>query len=212
MLKTTMRIRVAVRARRALGALLLAACGQEAAPPVQLGAEFRRPLQPEFTLTDTEGRAFDFGAETQGYMTLLFFGYTNCPDICPVHMANIGAALKKLPYSVTSKVKVVFVTADPERDTPERIREWLDHFDTGFVGLTGTLEEIAVAEREVKIAPSQRVPREDGEGYDVGHAARVIAFTRDGAGRFLYPFGTRQSDWATEIPALVAWQPDQDPS
>ena len=212
MLNITIDPRSAAVARLAVTlSLITTACGPEAAPPVELGAEFHNPLHPEFTLTDTDGNAFDFGSETRGYMTLLFFGYTNCPDICPVHMANIGAALDRLPYSVTSRVKVVFVTTDPERDTPGRIREWLDHFDTGFIGLTGTLEEIAAAEREVKIAPSQRVPRDDG-GYDVGHSARVIAFTTDGAGRFLYPFGTRQSDWASEIPALVGWQPEQDAS
>jgi len=190
----------------AVVAVVLAAC-REQAPPVELGAKLHNPLHPEFQLTDTDGQTFDFATESKGSVTLLFFGYTRCPDVCPVHMANIAGALKKLPHRVASQVQVVFVTTDPDRDTPERIREWLDHFDTEFVGLTGTEEEIAAAGRQVKIAPAVKEPQENGD-YLMGHSARVIAFTADGAGRYLYPFGTRQADWAAEIPALVSWRPE----
>jgi len=183
----------------------LAACGEP--PPVRVGAELRQPLQPTFTLTDTEGRPFDFAAETEGVMTLLFFGYTYCPDVCPVHMANIAAALEKLPHRITSQVQVIFVTTDPDRDTAARIREWLDNFDRSFIGLRGSAEDIAEASRQLKMPPPVKGPEENGT-YLVGHSARVVAFTRDGRGRFIYPFGTRQSDWATEIPALVQWQPE----
>jgi protein SCO1/2 len=182
----------------------VAAC-QDRVQPVELGAKLHNPLYPQFQLTDTEGRTFDFAAESKGSVTLLFFGYTRCPDACPVHMANIAGALKKLPHRIASQVQVVFVTTDPDRDTPERIREWLDHFDTKFIGLTGTEEEIAAAGRQVKIAPAVKEPLENGD-YLMGHSARVIAFTADGAGRYLYPFGTRQADWAAEIPALVSWR------
>jgi protein SCO1/2 len=184
----------------------LAACG-EPPQPIRVGAELRQPLHPRFTLTDTDGQPFDFAAETEGFMTLLFFGYTYCPDVCPVHMANIAGTLEKLPHRITSQVKVVFVTTDPERDTPARIREWLDNFDTGFIGLRGSDEQIADASRQLKMPPPIKGPETDGT-YEVGHSARVVAFTRDGAGRFLYPFGTRQNDWATEIVALVQWQPE----
>lgn len=182
----------------------VAAC-QGQAQPVELGAKLPNPLRPQFQLRDTEGRTFDFATESKGSVTLLFFGYTRCPDVCPVHLANIAGALKKLPYRIASQVQVVFVTTDPDRDTPELIREWLDQFDTEFIGLTGTAEEIAAAGRQVKIAPAVKEPQENGD-YLVGHSARVIAFTPDGAGRYLYPFGIRQADWAAEIPALVSWQ------
>src|ERR1700674_1070136 len=72
--------------------------------------------KPRFVLPDTCGAAFDFQQRTNGYVTLLFFGYTNCPDQCPMHMANLGAALKKLPAGIADQVKLVFVTTDPERD------------------------------------------------------------------------------------------------
>ncbi|HLJ14350.1 MAG TPA: SCO family protein [Bryobacteraceae bacterium] len=93
--------------------------------------------KPRFVLTDTSGAPFDFWNRTQGSVTLLFFGYTNCPDQCPMHMSNIGVALKKLPPGLADQVKLVFVTTDPARDTRVELRRWLDNFDKHFVGLTG---------------------------------------------------------------------------
>src|ERR1700730_3211528 len=80
--------------------------------------------KPRFVLTDTSGTPYDFWEKTQGVITLLFFGYTNCPDQCPMHMMNIGSALKRLPPGLADQVKLVFVTTDPERDTPAAIRQW----------------------------------------------------------------------------------------
>src|SRR5262252_8565325 len=90
--------------------------------------------KPRFVLTDTSGAAYDFWAKTQGSITLLFFGYTNCPDQCPMHMMNIGSALKRLPPGLADQVKLVFVTTDPQRDTPAEMRRWLDNFDKHAVG------------------------------------------------------------------------------
>ncbi len=193
--------------------IVLAACEGRRAPsagrPEAGGAtaarEFPNPRpKPDFVLTDTDGQAFAFREGTEGRMTLLFFGYTNCPDICPVHMANIAAALHKLPDEIVRQVAVVFVTVDPERDTPARLREWLDHFDRGFIGLTGTQAEVDSAQVAMRLPPAYREAAE-GEAYFVGHSAHVIAFTKDGLARFALPFGTRQSEWAQEIPRLVAY-------
>src|SRR5438046_7378617 len=93
--------------------------------------------KPQLTLTDTSGAPFDFWANTQGYVTLLFFGYTRCPDECPLHMANVAMSLQTLPMEVRSRVKLVFVTTDPVRDEPHILRVWLDRFDKRFIGLTG---------------------------------------------------------------------------
>ena len=155
-----------------------------------------------FTLTATDGSPYRFVEETEGSVTLLFFGYTNCPDVCPVHMANLAAVLDRLPFEVASAITVVFVTTDPERDTPERIREWLDQFDPSFVGLTGTQEQVADLQRAFRLAPAVRDEREDGE-YLVSHAAHIMAFTRDDSAHVVFPFGTRQSDWMRELPLLV---------
>src|SRR5262249_43299152 len=103
------------------------------------GGVITPPLaKPRFVLTDTSGAPFDFWERTQGFVTLLFFGYTYCRDQCPLHMANIGSALKTLPSGFADKVKLVFVTTDPARDTPAVLRHWLDRFDRRFIGLTGT--------------------------------------------------------------------------
>src|SRR5690349_22498817 len=94
--------------------------------------------KPRFTLTTTSGDPFSFRLKTDGYVTLLFFGYTNCPDVCPLHMSNIGAALKKMPPNVADQVKLVFVTTDPARDGGGALRSCLHHFDNRFIGLTAT--------------------------------------------------------------------------
>ncbi|HXY29137.1 MAG TPA: SCO family protein [Gemmatimonadaceae bacterium] len=159
--------------------------------------------RPDFTLTDTRGAPYPFLAQTKGTLTLLMFGYTNCPDVCPVHMANIAAALHRLPYDVWSRTRVVFVTTDPERDTPEKLRAWLDGFDPSFVGLRGTPEEIHAAERLVGVAASVPEHTAPNGSYAVGHAAQVIAYTPDDSAHLVYPFGTRQTDWAHDLPLLV---------
>lgn len=200
----------------ATSTLLASACEGRRAPsagaPEAGGAsvarEYPAPIpKPDVTLTDTEGRPYAFRREAVGKVTLLFFGYTNCPDVCPVHMANIAAALHKTSDAIARQVDVVFVTTDPERDTPDRLRAWLDHFDARFVGLTGSQAEVDAAQSAMGLPPAYRdsVP---GGSYQVGHAAQVIAFTRDGLARFAFPFGTRQSEWAQEIPRLVAY-PDE---
>ncbi|HSM16138.1 MAG TPA: SCO family protein [Gemmatimonadales bacterium] len=155
-----------------------------------------------FTLTATDGTPYHFVEETEGFVTLLFFGYTNCPDVCPVHMANVAAVLDRLPFEASSAIKVVFVTTDPERDTPEHIREWLDQFDPSFVGLTGTPGELVELQRAYRLAPAIREDIDESR-YLVSHAAHVLAFTRDDSAHVVFPFGTRQSDWMRELPKLV---------
>ena len=171
------------------------------------GALLAEPMpRPAFTLTDTAGRPYDFGAETQGRLTLLFFGYTSCPDVCPIHMATLSAALEQagMPDPI-----VVFVTTDPERDTPERLRDWLDNFGTDFVGLTGTPEQIAAAEDAAGVARSLVAPTEGDSGsapgeYEVGHAAQIIAYTPDDLSHVQYPFGVRRQDWQADLPRMMS--------
>ncbi|HMK09940.1 MAG TPA: SCO family protein, partial [Acidimicrobiales bacterium] len=135
------------------------------------GTLLSQPLQkPEFTLTDTSGKPFDFQHETEGYVTLLYFGYTHCPDVCPLHMANIASVLNEVSGEVNAKIKVVFVTTDPKRDTPEVIRKWLDNFDVTFIGLTGSAADIEAAERAANLPESVLNPPKADGSYTVGHA------------------------------------------
>jgi protein SCO1/2 len=123
--------------------------------------------------------------------------------VCPVHLANLAAVLERFPYDVRSRVKVVFVTTDPHRDTPERIRTWLDGFAPSFIGLHGPLDEVNRIQQELGLpVAGAGLARRDGS-YDVGHAASILAFLPDGPARVAYPFGTRQADWQHDLPLLL---------
>ena len=160
--------------------------------------------KPKFTLTDTSGAPFDFASKTQGYTTLLFFGYTHCPDMCPLQMSTIAQAFRKIPPASVERFKVVFVTTDPERDSPQVLRSWLDHFDKRFVGLTGTEPEIAAAQIAANLSPAKKSPvRADG-AYEVGHAAFVLAYTKDNLAHVIYPVGVKEDDWEHDLPYLAA--------
>lgn len=197
------------RAALAVALLLLPAGCKPSAPkpfnPDGLAGPVISPAipKPSFVLTATDGTPFDFKPQTEGYITLLFYGYTHCPDVCPVHLANIAAVLHKLGPEVTRQIKVVFVTIDPARDTPEAMRAWLDNFDPGFIGLTGDSAAIQNAIQQVRIGVTPPEMNPDGKNYDIGHSAFVIAFTRDNLAHVVYPFGIRQEDWARDLPRLV---------
>jgi protein SCO1/2 len=196
-------------------ASLLSACGgsasvEEAEPTATVPAEFAGhvlspPLpKPQFVLTDTSGDSYDFGAETDRYVTLLYFGYTHCPDICPSHMADLAGVLGRNP-DMAEHVKVVFVTVDPERDNPERLRTWLDLFDEDFIGLTGTAEEVQSAADEALARLSFPIETAAfGHGdYSVSHAALVLAYGHDGEAQVSWPFGTQQQDYENDLRILV---------
>ena len=158
--------------------------------------------KPRFVLTDTSGARFDFWNRTQGSVTLLFFGYTNCPDQCPMHMANIGVALKKLPPGVADQVKLVFVTTDPARDTPVELRRWLDNFDKHFVGLTGNEAALGVAQKAAGVPTAQKTAVSGGN-YGVAHANFVVAYTKDNLAHVIYPGGVGKDDWTHDLPLLI---------
>lgn len=165
-----------------------------------------KPAGPklDFTLSDTDGRPFAFRQRTDGRVTLLFFGYTACPDVCPVHMANIAAVLERLTPGEREQVRVVFVSTDPDRDTPERLRAWLAHFDPSFIGVRGPLPEVNRLEQAYGLAASFNDAESASDtAYGVGHAAQILAFTPDDSLRVMYPFGTRQQDWAKDLPRLI---------
>jgi protein SCO1 len=158
--------------------------------------------KPHFVLTDTSGARFDFWNRTRGSITLLFFGYTYCPAECPMHMANLGAALKRLPPGIASQVKLVFVTTDPVRDTRLDLRRWLDHFDKRFVGLTGTADALDAAQKAAGVPLAQKTDLRSGN-YSVTHANFVVAYTKDNFGHVIYPGGVSEADWVHDLPLLV---------
>jgi protein SCO1 len=159
--------------------------------------------KPKFTLTDTAGAPFDFAAKTQGYVTLLFFGYTHCPDMCPLQMDTIAQALKKSSPDVAEQYKIVFVTTDPDRDTPRVLRTWLDHFDKRFIGLTGSQAAIDAAQIAANLAPAKKSAARPDQSYEVGHAAFVWAYTKDNLAHVIYPVGVQGADWVHDLPYLA---------
>jgi protein SCO1/2 len=158
---------------------------------------------PERDLPSMTGEPFNLVRDTRGRVTLLFIGYTYCPDVCPVHLANLAAVLADLPLEQSREVRTIFLTADPARDTPERLQEWLGALDRSFVGLRGTREEVNAVEDALGLPRSVVSPAEDPAEYFVGHAGQVLAFDRDGVARLAYPWGIRQRDWRRDLPRLV---------
>jgi protein SCO1/2 len=164
---------------------------------IDLEPPYQRPL---FTLTDTSGAPYDFATATQGRPTLLFFGYTNCPDVCPTTFADIAVALRKLDPSVASQIQVVFVTTDPARDTPQVIREWLDRFDadlpTPFVGLTGDQATLDQAQL------SAGVPLAQDGGQT--HSALLLLYGADDKAHVAFDAGNTPKDIADDLAKVAA--------
>jgi protein SCO1 len=163
------------------------------------------PARPATDLIDTSGAPFDLRTATAGQLTLVFFGYTNCPDICSIQMATLKQSLDR----VEVPAKVVFITTDPDRDTPERLRSWLDSYDPSFIGLTGTPEAIDRAQQEMGVTVAVADDASSNGDYTVGHSSAVYVFTGDDLAHLAYPAGTRQEDWADDLPDIASeptWQ------
>ena len=157
--------------------------------------------RPEFTLTDTAGQPYDFQAETAGKLTFLFFGYTNCPDVCPISMNVLTAALSDLNRV---GAKVVFVTTDPSRDTPERLDQWLSAFPVDVVGLTGTIDQLEAAQEAAGVtAAIAEAPDANGK-YVVGHSSAMNVYTPDDLQHLRYSPTTSQAEWMADIPRIAA--------
>jgi len=160
--------------------------------------------RPDFVLNDARGGRFDFRAETDGRLALLFFGYTHCPDLCPIHMSSIAEVKRDLGARFGRDTKVIFVTVDPARDTPERIVSWLENFDPEFIGLYGEPATVDSIQLSLGLPPAM-VPEPTAEDYEVGHGSPVVAFPAGDSIRVMFPFGTRQADWLHDLESLAAF-------
>ncbi|MGE0442066.1 MAG: SCO family protein [Gemmatimonadales bacterium] len=194
------------RAATAVGAALLLASGCGTPRPETAGDLTGLVMpggipRPGFSLTRLDGSAFDFGRETAGRLTLLFFGYTNCPDVCPATMANLGAVLTRMTPEDRRRIDLVFVTTDPDRDTPEKLAAWLKYFDPDIIGLTGTIPELEAAQQAARVTVAIRDTTEGN--YTVAHAARVLVYSPDDSSHVIYPANTRQAAWGADLPKLL---------
>lgn len=132
-----------------------------------------------FALTDQAGARVT-EQDLKGKVLVVYFGFTHCPDICPTALSTIGSALKELPPDVRKDVTPVFVTLDPERDTPKVMADYVEGFIPGGVGLTGTKEEIAEIAREYRIGFQKVADPSSALPYTIDHTSIVYIMGRDG--------------------------------
>ena len=185
----------------------------------------RVPARPSFVLTDTTGARFDFRQQTGGRPTMLFFGYTSCPDECYTAMADISAALRTSEAAVRIRVRVVFVTTDPDRDNAARLRHWLDQYSPDYVGLRGTQAEVDAAQTAVGVQVATRaglqptLPGKPAEhvhapgtaphthdaplGYGVDHVSVIFAFDSSDRMPVVYPTSSSPADIAADLAVLA---------
>ncbi|MDP1545424.1 MAG: SCO family protein [Anaerolineales bacterium] len=160
------------------------------------------PLAPEISLTDASGNPFRLN-DNRGKITLVFFGYTFCPDVCPTTLAELKLAVDQLNVADASRVQVVFISVDPERDTIEGVQKYVERFNPDFIGLSGTQAELE------PIWSGFGVYREIVDGtsatnYIINHTARVTLIDQNGNMRLTYGFQTPPADIAHDIELLLS--------
>lgn len=158
---------------------------------------------PEGTLVDASGDDFDLREGLEKPLTLVFFGYSRCPDICQAVMADLASAIARLDESEAAQVETWFVTTDPATDDPATLRAYLDRFNPEFEGLTGPLDDI------VETAKAVHVPVEKGErlpsgGYEVNHGTAILGVTPDGNVPILWTEGTSAAKLAEDIHTFLS--------
>ena len=198
------------RGTRAAGRLLvvailwaLASCGGTAAPAEFTGTPLDPPFEVSSTpLVDTDGKAYSLTEDTDKDLTLVFFGYTHCPDICGQVMATLAGTLSRLDDDQRDRVDVVFVTTDPGRDDEAVVADYVDAFDPSITGVTGELDDI------VEVALSMAVAVEAGEklpsgGYEVTHGTRIMAVNEADETPMMWSQDVSQAQLTRDITQLL---------
>ena len=187
-----------------LATALLAGCGGGTPEEGDLaGAVLDQPyVVPETPLVDTAGEPYSLASDTDARLTLVFFGYTHCPDICQVVMSSLASAMTRLPEAERDQVDVVFVTTDPARDDEETLRAYLDRFDPTFEGLTGKLSTISDIGSDLGIAVEKGEKLPSG-GYEVLHSTPVVGIDRDDRVPIVWTEGTSAAEFSADVHALL---------
>ena len=180
--------------------MLLAGCGDTVKPTFIstdiTGAEFGR----DFKLVDSAGETRSLG-DFKGKAIVLFFGYTHCPDICPATMGDLAAAMQKLGKDA-ARVQVLFVTVDPERDTPALLKEYLSAFNPTFLGLSGDAEATKAIANEFKIVYQKQMGT-SADHHTMDHSAGSYIFDTKGKLRLYVSNGTDRNIFAQDIAELL---------
>ena len=182
-------------------AAALTGCDRASAPSFKAiditGADYAR----ELSLTDPEGKRRSL-AEFKGRAVVVFFGFTQCPDVCPTTLVELAAVKKQLGAD-GDKVQGIFVTVDPERDTPELLKAYVDNFGAGFIALRGTPEETLAAAKHFKVFYA-KVPGKTDTSYTIDHTAGSYLFDPQGRVRLFTRHGTGPEALAHDLKILLA--------
>ncbi len=183
--------------------LLATVCAQAGQPtlPSQLKAGILTPVMPapELNLSGSDGKALSL-ARFRGRVVLLAFGFSNCGEVCPITLATLAGARKKLGAAAAG-VQVVYITVDPQRDDAAQMRRFLGSFDPTFVGGVGTIAQIEVAEKSYGISVARKV-NADGS-YTIGHSSSIYMIDRDGGLRAVMPYGHPVDDFVHDLEILL---------
>jgi protein SCO1 len=184
-----------------LGFLILVGCKPSIPVSALVGTDitgvaFGKPL----TLTDHTGKLRNMG-DFKGKVVALFFGYTHCPDVCPTTMNDLKQAMKLLGDK-SDQVQVLFVTLDPDRDTTDVMAKYVPYFDKRFIGLRGSLQEVAENMGSYKVFAA-RVYSENKKDYTIDHSAGMYIFDKTGAPRIYMSYGQKAADIASDIEKLL---------
>jgi protein SCO1/2 len=161
------------------------------------------PGQPatDFALKTPDGAEFRLSRH-RGEVVLLSFGYTFCPDVCPTTLAELAQVRARLGEAA-KRVKVAFITVDPERDTPERLRTYTGAFDQTFVGLTGSAAQLAQVREAYRVIAEKQVVPGTSAAYLFAHSAYTYVIDPEGRLQQLFPFGVSIEEMVDEIKQLL---------
>ena len=181
--------------------LVLAGCHGSAPLPFQLTNITGHMPQLEFTLTNDEGKTVT-AEDYRGKVLLLYFGYTHCPDVCPLTMAHLHVVMQHLG-KLADGARILFVSVDPARDTPAVLHSYVNAFDSRAIGLTGTPRTIEALVKRYRSAYT-REPSSKNGNYEVSHGAAVYVFDRAGKPRVLFTPGDKQADLVHDLHLLLS--------
>ena len=173
-----------------------------AAEPFKSGVFDPPRAAPDFQLPGSNGKSVSLSAY-KGKVVIVEFGFSSCPTICPVTMAKLSQVWKTLGPQA-EQVQTLFISVDPARDTPERLRQFVTHFHPSFIGLTGTEPELAKVRESYGVIAAKVSSKEKPLEYDMHHSSSLHIVDRTGKLRILIPFGTTEADIVHDLKILLA--------
>jgi protein SCO1/2 len=159
----------------------------------------------DFALLDDEGQPFSL-ERLQGHWSLLFFGFTHCPDVCPSALYDLSLIKQNLQQTkpeVAEELQILFVSVDPDRDTPEKLKQYVEYFDPGFTGVTGPLKQLAPLTMQLGVAYRIEEHEPGSQQYNVDHSASILLMDPDGRLHGVFPAPHNPEQMAIELAGAI---------